>query len=264
MSLSIFATPEAWISLVTLFFLEIVLGVDNLVFITITTDRLPQHLQSIGRRVGLIGALISRIIFLSFAAFMVHLIDPLFTIHIASYSHGFSIRDIILFLGGMYLFYKGIDELRDMISNPSDEGDASEDNQQAPSKRRIGIVRAVVLIMVMDIIFSIDSVITAVGMVDYLIVMILAVVLAIVLMIVFIDVIANTINKYPEMKIIALLFIVVIGLLLVADAIGLHTSMQVLGIALEKFVAYIAMVFSVVMEIIQIRYRTSRTKIKSN
>ena len=115
MDLSIFASPEAWISLVSLIFLEIVLGVDNLVFISITTNRLPEDKQHIGRKLGLAGALVMRILFLCFASFLVHMTAPLFTIDLGPYAHGFSVRDLVLLVGGGYLIYKGIAELRDTL-----------------------------------------------------------------------------------------------------------------------------------------------------
>ena len=117
MDLSIFASPEAWISLVSLIFLEIVLGVDNLVFISITTNRLPEDKQHIGRKLGLAGALVMRIIFLCFASFLVHMTTPLFTIDLGPYAHGFSVRDLVLLVGGGYLIYKGIAELRKHVDS---------------------------------------------------------------------------------------------------------------------------------------------------
>ena len=113
--LSIFATPEAWISLITLIFLEIVLGIDNLVFILITTNRLPEDKQHIGRKLGLAGALVMRVLFLCFASYLVHMTDALFTVDLGPYQHGFSVRDIVLLLGGAYLIYKGITEVIDML-----------------------------------------------------------------------------------------------------------------------------------------------------
>ena len=115
MDLSIFATPEAWISLVTLIFLEIILGVDNIVFITITTDRLKESQQHIGRKLGLAGALLMRIIFLCFASYLVHMTTALFTVDLGIYRHGFSVRDLVLLLGGIYLLYKGIEELTSVV-----------------------------------------------------------------------------------------------------------------------------------------------------
>ena len=178
MDLSIFATPEAWISLVTLMFLEIVLGVDNLVFIVLTSDRLPPEKQHIGRKLGLLGALVSRVVFLCFASFLVHMTDKLFTIpglYINGAEFGLSVRDLVLFLGGLYLIYKGIVELRDVLKlseEKESQGDADK------PRKTIGLAGAVATIMVMDIVFSIDSVITAVGLANHLIVMIIAVMLA--------------------------------------------------------------------------------------
>mgnify|MGYP000450056197 FL=1 len=165
---SIFATPEAWISLVTLMFLEIVLGVDNLVFIVLTSDRLPPEKQHIGRKLGLLGALVSRVVFLCFASFLVHMTDKLFTIpglYINGAEFGLSVRDLVLFLGGLYLIYKGIVELRDVLKlseEKESQGDADK------PRKTIGLVGAVATIMVMDIVFSIDSVITAVGLANHL------------------------------------------------------------------------------------------------
>ena len=245
MDLSIFATPEAWISLVTLMFLEIVLGVDNLVFIVLTSDRLPPEKQHIGRKLGLLGALVSRVVFLCFASFLVHMTDKLFTIpglYINGAEFGLSVRDLVLFLGGLYLIYKGIVELRDVLK-------LSEEKESQG-----GLVGAVATIMVMDIVFSIDSVITAVGLANHLIVMIIAVMLAVFLMMVFIDPISDFINTHTEMKILALVFITVIGVLLVLDGLGINSGIEVLDMHAEKLMVYFAMVFAIVLEVIQMRY----------
>lgn len=254
MDLSIFATPEAWTSLVTLMFLEIVLGVDNLVFIVFTSDRLPPEKQHIGRKLGLLGALVSRVVFLCFASFLVHMTDKLFTIpglYINGAEFGLSVRDLVLFLGGLYLIYKGIVELRDVLKlseEKESQGDADK------PRKTIGLVGAVATIMVMDIVFSIDSVITAVGLANHLIVMIIAVMLAVFLMMVFIDPISDFINTHTEMKILALVFITVIGVLLVLDGLGINSGIEVLDMHAEKLMVYFAMVFAIVLEVIQMRY----------
>lgn len=254
MDLSIFATPEAWISLVTLLFLEIVLGVDNLVFISITTDRLPAEKQHLGRRLGLFGALIMRIIFLSFASFLVHMTNPLFTIpgvYIGERELGFSIRDLVLLFGGIYLIYKGFVEVRDVLGlaeEKEDQGDSSK------SRRSLTLPAAVGTIMVMDLVFSIDSVITAVGLAEHLIIMIIAVMVAIAIMMIFIDTISDFINAHTEMKILALVFIITIGVLLVLDSLHINSGIEVLGMHGEKLMVYFAMVFAIVLELIQMRY----------
>lgn len=251
MDLSVFATPEAWISLITLIFLEIVLGVDNLVFISITTNRLPEEKQHIGRKLGLAGALLMRIVFLCFASYLVHMTAPLFTIDLGPYSHGFSIRDLVLLVGGAYLIYKGVSELREMLKLTEVKAAHSEEHK---ALHLITLPQAVGTIMVMDLVFSIDSVITAVGMADHLIIMIIAVMLAVILMMVFIDPISDFINGHPEMKMLALTFIVAIGALLVIDSAGFHAGIELLHMPLEKLMVYFAMVFSIVLELVQMRY----------
>lgn len=251
MDLSIFATPEAWISLITLIFLEIVLGVDNLVFISITTNRLPEEKQHIGRKLGLAGALVMRIVFLCFASYLVHMTAPLFTVDLGPYAHGFSVRDLVLLVGGGYLIYKGVAELRETLKLTEVKAEHCEEHK---ALHRITLPQAVGTIMVMDLVFSIDSVITAVGMADHLIIMIIAVMLAVFLMMIFIDPISNFINGHPEMKMLALTFIVAIGCLLVIDSAGFHTGIELLHMPLEKLMVYFAMVFCIVLELIQMRY----------
>ena len=256
MDLSIFATPEAWISLVTLIFLEIILGVDNIVFITITTDRLKESQQHIGRKLGLAGALLMRIIFLCFASYLVHMTTALFTVDLGIYRHGFSVRDLVLLLGGIYLLYKGIEELTSVVkvTDLREEHDAKH-SKDTSKGRIIGLPQAIATIMVMDVVFSIDSVITAVGLADHLIIMIIAVVTAVLLMMVFIDVVSDFINKHVEMKILALCFITVIGILLIVDGAGFHTGIELLGMGLEKLLVYFAMVFSAIVVFIQLAYK---------
>lgn len=252
--LSIFATPEAWISLVTLLFLEIVLGVDNLVFIAITTDRLPLEKQHIGRKIGLLGALLMRILFLCFASFLVHMTQPLFTIpfiEIHGEPMGFSIRDLVLLVGGIYLIYKGIVELRGVL----DLTEEKEEHEPDYKRTRITLPQAVITIMVMDLVFSIDSVITAVGLAQHLIIMILAVIIAVVLMMIFVDAISRFINTHTEIKILALVFIVTIGILLTLDGLGIHSGIELLDMHVEKLMVYFAMVFSVIIQLIQMKYK---------
>lgn len=254
MDLSIFATPEAWISLVTLMFLEIVLGVDNLVFIAITTDRLPAEQQHLGRKLGLLGALVMRILFLCFASFLVHMTDPLFTlpfIQIQGEALGFSVRDLVLFIGGIYLIYKGITEVLSVI-NLTEEKEAQGDSDKP--RKAISMVQAVATIMVMDLVFSIDSVITAVGLANHLIIMILAVMIAVFLMMAFIDSISDFINSHTEVKILALVFIVTIGVLLMLDGLGINSGIEVLDMHAEKLMVYFAMVFAVILELVQMKY----------
>ncbi len=259
MDLSIFATPEAWISLLTLIFLEIVLGVDNLVFISITTNRLPEDKRHIGRKLGLAGALAMRVLFLCFASYLVHMTTPLFTVDWGFFSHGFSVRDIVMLIGGSYLIYKGIRELVDVLALTEIKAETSEEHK---ARHLISLPQAVGTIMVMDLVFSIDSVITAVGLAEHLIIMILAVMIAVIIMMVFIDPISNFINAHPEMKILALVFICAIGVLLVLDSAGIHTSIEVLDMHMEKLMVYFAMIFAVALELIQMRFNSNLNRWK--
>ena len=252
--LSIFTTPEAWISLITLLFLEIVLGVDNLVFIAITTDRLPAEKQHLGRKIGLLGALFMRILFLCFASFLVHMTTPVFTIpfiEIHGEPMGFSVRDLVLLAGGIYLIYKGIDEIRSVLNLTEEK----EQHEPEVHRSAITLPQAVITIMIMDLVFSIDSVITAVGLAQHLIIMILAVIIAVVLMMVFIDAISNFINQHTEIKILALVFIVMIGILLTLDGLGINSGIEILDMHLEQLMVYFAMVVSIILELIQMKYK---------
>ena len=179
---------------------------------------------------------------------------PLFTIDLGPYAHGFSVRDLVLLVGGGYLIYKGIAELRDTLKLTELKAEHCEEHK---ALHRIALPQAVGTIMVMDLVFSIDSVITAVGMADHLIIMIIAVMLAVFLMMIFIDPISNFINGHPEMKMLALTFIVAIGCLLVIDSAGFHTGIELLHMPLEKLIVYFAMVFCIVLEVIQMRYNAN-------
>lgn len=254
MDLSIFSSAETWVSLLTLTFLEMVLGIDNIVFISLTANRLPEEKRHLGRKLGLAGALVMRCLFLCFASWLVHLSAPLFEIDLGFYSHGVSVRDLVMLAGGAYLIYKGIAELRDMLALTEVKAELSNEHR---ALHAIGLPQAVGTIMVMDIVFSIDSVITAVGLAEHLIVMVLAVIIAIVLMMVFIDAISGFINENSEFKLLALVFIALIGCLLVFDSLGITTHIEVLDMHLEKLIVYCAMVFAVVLEAIQMRYNSN-------
>lgn len=258
---SIFTTPEAWISLLTLTFLEVVLGIDNLVFIAITSNRLPENKQYIGRRLGLAAAMVMRCILLCIAAWLVSLTNPLFTID-AIHVHGgpmaISVRDLVLICGGIYLIYKGIAELRDKLKLTEERAEAGHEGAKV---KRIGLAHAVLVIMVMDIVFSLDSVFTAVGLSGHILIMVPAVIIAVTVMIVFADPISNFINKHAEMKILALTFIAAIGVLLILEGTGFVTGIELLGMGLENIIVYFAMIFSLVLEFIQMRYNKNLAKL---
>ena len=254
MDLSFFAQPGTWLTLITLIFLEIVLGVDNIVFISITSNRLKPEQRHLGRKLGLAGAFVMRALFLTFASYLAHMTNSLFTITIGSFVHPVSVHDIIMFAGGAYLIYKGIAELKAVMAL---EEEKAEQGHDGASLKTISLPQAVGTIMIMDIVFSIDSVITAVGLADQLIIMILAVMIAIILMMVFIDPIADFINSHPEMKVLALVFITVIGVLLVLEGLTINSGIEVLDMHMEKLMVYFAMIFAVALELIQMKRRSN-------
>ena len=235
--------PEIWISLLTLTVLEIILGIDNIVFISILSGKLPKEQQGKARQTGLSLALITRILLLCGLAWMVKLTAPLFHIPklgILHEPHGVSGRDLILILGGLFLLYKSTTEIHEKLEG--EEGEVS--SRVAPR-----FVAVIAQILVLDIVFSLDSVITAVGMAKHLGVMIAAVVLALVFMLFFAGRISDFIHKHPSLKMLALSFLMLIGCALVAE--GFHKE-------IPKGYIYFAMAFSVGVESLNIRLRTKK------
>jgi predicted tellurium resistance membrane protein TerC len=219
--------PEIWASLVTLMALEIVLGIDNLLFISILAGRLPEHQQSRARKVGLALALITRLMLLATLAWIVGLTEPFVTLG----KFGLSWRDVILIGGGLFLLWKATVEIHAEV-----EG---EDEDKGPRKAGATFMAIVTQIAIIDIVFSLDSVITAVGMADQLWVMVVAVIAAVILMLVASDPLANFIQAYPTIKMLALSFLLLIGLVLIADGMHYH---------IPKGYVYVALGFSVTVE----------------
>ena len=236
-----------------------VLGIDNLVFIAITTDRLPENKKKLGRRLGLLAAMLMRIIFLCFASWIVSLKSALFHLPFESgiIDTGISGRDLILLIGGLYLIYKGIIEIREKLSMREEK--EIHGHPEAKSGQ-IGLMRAVGTIAVMDIVFSIDSVITAVGLAgEMLLVMIFAVMLAVFVMIIFANVISEFINSHPEMKLLALIFIMMIGVKLCIEAFGIELYIEGTDVPSLNVALYTTMLVSLVLTILQMIY-SSRLK----
>jgi predicted tellurium resistance membrane protein TerC len=225
--------PQIWIALATLTFLEIVLGVDNIIFISILSGKLPVDQQPRARRVGLLGALFTRIALLFSLAWIIRLTAPWFTL----IGHEISGRDLILILGGLFLIGKSTYEIHDKLEG--DEGHAS---------RRVAASFASVIlqIMLLDVVFSLDSVITAVGMVDELWVMIAAVVISVAIMMVSAEPISAFVHRHPTVKMLALAFLLLIGVSLFLEGFDQH---------IPKGYTYFAMGFSVFVEMINLRLR---------
>jgi predicted tellurium resistance membrane protein TerC len=233
--------PEIWISLLTLTVLEIILGIDNIVFISILAGKLPTAQQAKARQVGLSLALITRVLLLCGLAWMVKLTRPL--IHIPAVllldePHAISGRDLILLLGGLFLLWKSTSEIHGRL-----EGEDGALNSRLTPR----FISIVIQILLLDIVFSLDSVITAVGMARHLPVMVAAVILALVFMLFFAGRISDFIHRHPSLKMLALSFLLLIGVALVAE--GFHKE-------IPKGYIYFAMAFSLGVEILNIRMRT--------
>lgn len=234
-------TPEIWISLLTLTVLEIILGIDNIVFISILAGKLPASQQAKARRVGLSLALVTRVLLLCGLAWMAKLTRPLF--HIPAVlgmddPHGVSGRDLILLLGGLFLLWKSTREIHGKLEGE----DGAMSSRVVPT-----FVSVVMQILLLDIVFSLDSVITAVGMARQLGVMIAAVILALIFMLIFSGRISDFIHRHPSLKMLALSFLLLIGVALVTEAF--HKE-------IPKGYIYFAMAFSVGVEALNIRVRT--------
>lgn len=228
--LELLTDPAAWAAFLTLTMLEIVLGVDNIIFISIVANRLPPEQRALGRFIGLVGALALRIILLASIAWIVKLTAPIMTV----LDHPVSWRDIILLVGGLFLIYKATVEIHAEV-----EGDGHGENGAVHAS----FAKVIFQIMLLDLVFSLDSVITAVGMVDELPIMIAAVVVAILVMMAFATPIASFIERHPTTKMLALAFLVMVGMALVADGAGYH---------IERGFIYAAMAFSAFVELLNL------------
>jgi len=232
-SFSVFAHPDAWISLVTLTFLEIVLGVDNIIFISIVTNKLPAEKQRKTRNLGLLLALVFRIGLLLAIAWIIGLTTPIFTI----FDNAFSGRDLILIGGGFFLIAKATSEIHEKVAN-------KETEKKVSGAATVGSV--ILQIILLDIIFSFDSILTAVGLTPHVMVMIIAVVIAMVVMMFFAGSISKIINKYPTLQMLALSFLIMIGLTLILEGFEVHVN---------KAFVYVAVLFSLTVELLNIRLR---------
>jgi len=216
---------NAWTSLLTLTVLEIVLGIDNIVFLSIASGKLPKNRRPEAQRIGLFLALGMRVALLSSIAFIIHLSQPIVTI----YGHGFSWRDLVFGLGGIFLLTKGTREIHHLV-------DGEEEHTKA---RGASFFSVIVQIAIFDLVFSIDSVITAVGMAEHLPVMIAAVVIAIFIMLLAAGPVSEFVHRYPTVKMLALSFLLLIGMTLIADAMGFH---------IPRGYLYFAVGFSILVE----------------
>ena len=229
--------PDVWIGFLTLTFLEIVLGIDNLIFISILSNKLPADQRDRARRTGLALALITRILLLCSLAWVMRLDHPFWSADFAGRTWSVSGKDVILLAGGLFLVFKSTREIHEKIEG----GHSSNEPGKIPSFQA-----AVIQILLLDIVFSLDSVITAVGMSNRIGVMIAAVVVAMIVMLVFVNAIAGFVERHPTIKMLALAFLILIGTMLIAE--GLHQHVP-------KGYIYFAMAFSAGVEMLNIRQR---------
>ncbi|SFH09122.1 TerC family protein [Pedobacter insulae] len=244
------ATPEAWISLLTLTVLEIVLGIDNIVFISILSGKLPEAQQKKARQLGLALAMITRVLLLLSLSWVMSLTSPLFNMGdwIGITSQGWldklaiSGRDLILLIGGLFLIYKSTHEIHNKL-----EGD-----EEVEGKRKVhSFSGTIVQILILDIVFSLDSVITAVGMADHIEIMIAAVVIAVIVMMISAGAISSFVNQHPTVKMLALSFLLLIGVSLLAEGLDQH---------IPKGYVYFAMAFSVLVELLNLKMKKNKKK----
>jgi len=230
--------PEIWIALLTLTALEIVLGIDNIIFITVLAGRLPENERDRGRVIGLSMAMITRILLLLSLTWIMGLTKPLFQM----LAHEISGRDIILLIGGLFLLAKSTHEIHANL-----EGE----EERLENSKSVSFMGVITQIAILDIVFSLDSVITAVGLVDQLPVMVAAIIIAIIVMIVSAKSIGDFVESHPTIKMLALSFLILVGVSLVGEGLDFH---------IPKGYIYFAMVFSVSVEMLNIRMRSRRTK----
>ncbi|MBN9025823.1 MULTISPECIES: TerC family protein [Kaistia] len=238
MNVDLLFQPAAWISFLTLSVMEIVLGIDNVVFISVLVSRLPAEQAKRARQIGLSLALVFRVLLLMVLSYLIGLTTPVFTL----FEHPFSWRDLILLAGGLFLVYKATHEIHKGVEG-HDEG--------AGGALKAGFAAIVAQIIVIDIVFSVDSIITAIGMAEHLEIMIAAVIVAMIIMYIASGPISHFIEHHPTTKMLALAFLLMIGAALIADGIGFHIPRSYL---------YAAMAFSTVVEVLNVVAQRNRKK----
>ncbi len=242
--MEIFMHSEAWIALLTLTFLEIVLGIDNIIFISIVTDKLPISQQAKGRNIGLGLALVFRIVLLLGITWIIGFSEPLFHV----FEHAVSGRDLILMAGGLFLLGKSTSEIHHKLEGVNEDREPGQ-------KVALTLSSALVQIVALDMVFSFDSILTAIGLTEHVIIMIVAVILSMIVMMLFAGAISRFINKHPTLQILALAFLILIGFMLILDAMGQHVP---------KGYIYFAVAFSLLVEMVNLKMRKGKSKVKLN
>jgi predicted tellurium resistance membrane protein TerC len=239
--LGLLSDPTAWVALLTLIVMEVVLGIDNLIFISILTNKLPEHQRARARRIGISAALVMRLILLGTIAFIVRLTEPIFSV----FGQGFSWRDLILIAGGLFLVWKATKEIHHNV-DPAPGPDVFE-----PQTTGLSPSAAIGQILVLDLVFSIDSIITAVGMTDHIPIMVVAILVTVAVMLFAATPLANFIHANPSIVMLALGFLLMIGTTLIAEGFGAH---------IPKGYIYAAMAFSALIEGLNMMSRRAKLR----
>ena len=248
--LQLLSDPNTWIAFLTLSALEIILGIDNIIFISVVANRLPIEIREKVRRFGLIFALVTRILLLLSLSWVMSLTKPLFSI----YDHVIAGRDLILLLGGFFLIWKSSKEIYLEVEMPDHGEQSGEANTFQSNKSNATLCfTSIAQIGLLDIIFSLDSVITAVGMVDQISIMIAAVLASVLIMLIAAKSIGDFVHRHPSIKVLALSFLTVVGIILIAEGMGVH---------IPKAYVYVAMAFSLLVELLNIRSRKKNMAIE--
>ena len=237
---SFVSSAEGWVALATLVAMEIVLGIDNLIFISILSNKLPEADRSRARRLGIGAALVMRLLLLATVSYIAQLTAPVFTL----FDHGFSWRDMILIAGGLFLVWKATKEIHHSV-------DPDDGKENIVGQATLTVGGAIFQILLLDLVFSVDSIITAVGMTDHIAIMYIAVIVAVVVMLLAADPLARFIQANPTIVMLALGFLLMIGMTLIADGMGFHVP---------KGYVYAAMGFSALVELLNMMARRARKR----
>jgi predicted tellurium resistance membrane protein TerC len=237
--LELISDPQNWIAFATLCALEIVLGIDNIIFISILSERLPADQQKKSRQIGLLLAMVMRLGLLFSIAWIMRLTEPWFTV----LGNEISGRDLILLLGGLFLIYKSVNEIHNKVE--------AAESDEPKSGKQVTFASVIAQILLLDLVFSLDSVITAVGMVEHIEIMIAAIVITVVIMLLAAEPISNFVKRHPAVKVLALAFLIMIGVALVGEGLEFH---------FPKGYIYFAMAFAVLIEAINIRIGARKNK----
>ncbi|MCW8980601.1 MAG: TerC family protein [Altibacter sp.] len=263
----ILSSPDALVALLTLTFLEIILGIDNIIFISLAASKLPSNLQKKATNIGLFLAMLIRVILLFGISWLVAMEAPFWNIHLSWIEAGISGQGLILFIGGLFLLYKSTSEIHEKVE------DKGHDARKVKKSRATSLSKAIVQISLINIVFSFDSILTAVGMTngisndpnDALVIMVIAVVISVLIMMIFANPVGRFVNKHPTVQLLGLAFLILIGFMLIAE--GAHLSHLVvfgneIGV-IPKGYLYFTIAFSLFIEFLNMRYRKTTSEIVS-